>query len=190
MKEVNKIRLGWIAFCFVSFHFVCIFIYALPEGVIPNGLKSFSYGYVSPVFEQKWALFVPCPIVNQNLEIKYFFDDDSTDWVDVNADAKKKHSFWRLTYHGDIALGESNLLYWVAGDFEIMNISLYQDIPIDSASSFKNYYSYYLVKNYAMSNAISLYDKKPDSAYVKCNFHNVKTDERGSSILPKFSWID
>lgn len=190
MNDANKIRIGWIAFCFVLLHFAFIVVYALPEGWLSSNFKSISVAYVSPVFEQKWNLFVPCPIVDQNLEIKYFFQNDSTDWLDVNADAKKLHSYFRLTHHGELTLGESNLMCWINSDFEMMNISLYHDFPIDSSSSFKQYNSYYLVKNYVAANANFMFEKKLDSAFVRCHFYNVKTGENGASILPKFSWTE
>lgn len=190
MKDTNKITFGWIAFCVIVLHFACIVVYILPDGWKSENIQSISKSYVSPVFEQKWSLFVPCPIINQKLSIKYFFGADSTNWIAVNEEAKKAHSLWRLTYHGDLALGESNLLYWVVSDFDLMNISLYQDFPEDSSSSFKLYNSYYLVKNYAAANANYLFDQQPDSAFVKCDFYNVKTGESGSPILPKFSWMN
>ncbi|MBK6527358.1 MAG: hypothetical protein IPG07_18465, partial [Crocinitomicaceae bacterium] len=80
MTKSNKILLGWLAFIFVVVHSTAIFIYAFPEQYISPGLKNTASVYVHPVFEQTWSLFAPAPLNDTKLRVKYYFEDDSTDW--------------------------------------------------------------------------------------------------------------
>lgn len=188
MSTINKIRLGWVAFTFVVMHFVMIIIYAFPAPYMPEGLRTISSAYVYPVFEQSWSLFAPCPLVDNHLRVKYYFENDSTDWINPIANAEKMHAILRFTHHGDLALGQSNLLFWLAGDLQEMGLSPYQSFPEDSSAAFKYTASYWRMLYYLKGNANYLYDKEPISAYAECSFENVMTGEKGVIILPEFIW--
>ena len=190
MSTANKIRIGWVAFTFVVAHFAMIVIYAFPAQYMPESLKSVSQGYVYPVFEQSWSLFAPCPLVDGHLRVKYYFENDSTDWINPIAEAEKVHSMFRITYHADLILGESNVWFWVVGDLQDMGLSPYESFPADSTDAFKYTASYWRLLYYLKGNADYLYDEQPVRAFVECSFENVSTGEKGVMILPEFNWTE
>jgi len=188
VKKINKIYLGWLAFAFVVTHFTMIFIYAFPTEYIPERLKNVASVYVYPVFEQSWSLFAPCPIIDSHLRVKYYFDSDSTGWINPIAHAEAVHSKLRFTHHGELVLGESNLLFWVAGDLNGMGIPLHEPFPVDSSGSFKNTSSYWMMSRYLYGNADYLFGRRPEAAYAECTFQNVVTGDSGVMVLPEFNW--
>lgn len=188
VSHQNKIRIGWCAFLFVLFHTVTIIVYAFPTGYIPRSLQSASAHYVQPVFEQTWSLFAPAPILNSDLKIKYYFGSDSTGWVDPMQTAEEKHAALRVTHHAELALGESNLLHFISLDLNYLGISLYDDFPQDSTNAFQSTSAWWSAGKFIYGTAEMQYQKRPDSALMHCYYHNVKTDEKGSLILPKFIW--
>jgi hypothetical protein len=186
----NKILLGWLAFIFVVAHSTAIFIYAFPEQYISPALKNAASIYVHPVFEQTWSLFAPAPLNDTKLRVKYYFEEDSTDWVEPMKDVYASHAVYRASYHGDLAVGESNLLYYIANDLIWKGLSPYEPFVSDSAQTFSYTSSYWMTKNFIYGSADFLYDKRPVRALAECSFHNVKTNESGVMILPEFSWIE
>jgi len=184
VKTKNKIQLGWLAFTFVILHFFFIFCFALPDGHVPASLKKVSTAYVHPFFEQRWSLFVPCPIMDHKLEVNYFFEDDSTNWISPTSEARRLHANLRFLHYGDLALAESNLLYWVETDLKISDsLGLSNRLH-----QFEKTWSYKMVKNYVFGNARYLLDKTPVSAKVVCVFTNVKTLVVYRIPLPLFYW--
>lgn len=105
-------------------------------------------------------------------------------------DAYASHAIYRASYHGDLAVGESNLLYYIGSDLEWKGISLYEPFPIDSASSYKLTSSYWMTRNFIYGSADYIFDKYPLKAVAECSFRNVKTNESGVMILPAFSWTE
>jgi len=184
----NKILLGWLAFIFVAGHCLAIFIYAFPENLIPVSFKRVSSHYVSPVFEQTWSLFAPAPIHDDKLRVKYYFGKDSIDWFEPMAEIHQQHALYRCSYHGDLALGESNLLYYTGNDLVWMGLSMYEPIPEDSAAAFRNTSSYWMMQHFLYGMSDYLFEKYPDSAWAECTFTNVKTGESGQVVLPFFQW--
>jgi len=177
-----------VAFSLVVAHFAMIVIYAFPSNYMPESFKSVSQGYVYPVFEQSWSLFAPCPLIDGHLRVKYYFENDSTAWVNPIAEAEKVHAMLRFTHHADLVLGESTVLFWVVGDLQEIGLSPYESFPVDSADAFKNKASYGRLLYYLKGNADYLYDKKPIRAVAECSFENVATGEKGKMILPEFNW--
>ncbi|MBI3136868.1 MAG: hypothetical protein HYZ14_19490 [Bacteroidetes bacterium] len=188
MQKSNKILLGWLAFVFVAGHSLAIIIYAFPEQMMPASLKQASSVYVAPVFEQTWSLFAPCPLNDTRLRVKYYFENDSTDWIDPMVGVRASHAMFRFTYHSDLAVGESNLLYYTGNDLIWMGMSPYEPFPADSSTSYKNTSSYWMMRSYIYGTADFLFEKRPVRALAECSFHNVKTGESGTLILPSFSW--
>lgn len=175
-----------MAFIFVIGHSLAIFIFAFPTGYLPQTLKNAASIYVHPMFEQTWSLFAPCPIHDTKMRVKYYFEEDSTDWVEPMKDVYELHARYRFTYHGDLAVGESNVLYYTMNDLIWKGISPYEPFPVDSAQTFFYTSSFYITKNFVYGSADFLYGKRPVSALVECSFNNVKTGESGTLILPEF----
>lgn len=188
MTKSNKILLGWLAFVFVTGHSLAICIYAFPEGYISPRIKNLASIYVHPVFEQTWSLFAPCPIHDTKLRVKYYFEDDSTDWIEPMASAYENHAIYRFSHHGELAVGESNLLFFIASDLAWKGISLYEPFPVDSSTVFTYTTSYWQTKSFIHASADYLFDKTPVRALAECTFRNVKTGESGTMVLPEFSW--
>ncbi|MBK9593729.1 MAG: hypothetical protein IPO32_20315 [Crocinitomicaceae bacterium] len=70
------------------------------------------------------------------MRVKYYFEDDSTDWVEPMKDVYASTHFYRGSYHGDLAVGESNLLYYIANDLIWKGLSPYEPFVKDSAQTF------------------------------------------------------
>lgn len=189
MTESNKIAWGWTAAIFVVFHCSMIFIYAFPQRLVPLSVKNLSSYYVYPVFEQTWSLFAPCPTLNSDVEVNYFFEGDSTGFIDPLKEDRRKHAMFRFTHHGDLALGESNLLFFVASDVTYMSGDLFNGFPADSASVYYKYTSCWQMEKFVYGTSYYLYSKRPDSAYVKCAYQSVKTLEEVSFHLPTYRFV-
>lgn len=187
-KENQKIGMGWLAFGFVLVHFSFIVIYALPARISNPQLKSFATPYVEPIFTQTWGMFAPCPVVNSALEIKFYFENDSTDWVNPLADASEKHSYLRGSYHGELVLAASNLYYWLSIDLASLDISIGDHFPEERMSEFYSGFSYYKIRNYISGNAWYLYDCEVDSALIRFYLEDVVTGNDGVIELPKFNF--
>ena len=190
MSERRKILLGWLAFSFVIFHIVSIFFTAFPGNYIPSRVKKMAEIYTYPIFTQNWSMFAPCPILDGRLEVCYFFKGKSTGWQRPLQDEWDKHALFRMTYHAELALGEANLLYWVDVDVKKMNLRYDQPMSGEIREKYLNGYSYSKVQDFLEGTAIYLYEEKPDSAYAKCHFKNVVSQEEGDLILPVFRWKD
>lgn len=190
MSETKKIRLAWAAFLFVLLHTAAIVIYAFPEPYLPRPIKNISSYYVSPVFMQTWNLFAPAPLHNANLSIKYIYQNDTTDWLNPLDEDLKKHQMYRMTYHGDLTVGQSNLLFFLANDIRYLGISIYDDFPEDSLSALQKTSSYWLTRNYVYGLSTFKYNKEPDAAIVKCHYQNVQTLDSGSFVLPAFNFLN
>ena len=182
----NKIWLGRFALLFVIIHFGFIIAYALPSQLSNPQIKSFAQPYVEPVFTQTWSMFAPCPEINGYIEVKYFFNSDSTDWVSPAENARNKHKWYRGSYHGELVLAESNLLFWIGLDLDQMDIEIGDSFPFERSSEFQKGYSFYKIKNYLKGNCIYLYDKMANKARIRLVMENVITHKSGIIELPQF----
>jgi hypothetical protein len=169
-------------------HFSMIFIYAFPQQYVPAPAKTVANGYVYPFFEQTWNLFAPCPLISHQLSVRYFYEDDSTDWIDVYKADQELHEALRFTYHGDRVLGESNLLFWLEGDMQYLGLSLYEPIPADSAMALRNTMGYIRLASFTRGYARLNLDREPIAAETRCFFENVETGESAVVLLPKMEW--
>lgn len=179
-KEIERkkeMRIGWIAFLLLFFHFFLIVTFIFSSFYPDSTAKKVSSQYVVPFFEQKWNMFAPCPIISNRFKFRYIYENDTSDWIDPSIESLKKHSKYRASYHGNLAVGEYNLLYWVKLDFDSQNI------PIDTILNFQKYPSLktmrgmFLLKNYLKGYRISNHYKKPISTEIIFNYRNVKTTE-------------
>lgn len=177
---------GWLAFFFVLIHFCFIVIYALPDQFSKPALKTIAAPYVEPVFTQKWSMFAPCPTVNGHIKMQFCFEDDTTAWIDPTAEAYRKHGFYRGSYHGELVLAESNLIYWLQLDLNAMGIGLEDEFPADRLEAFQKGWSYFKIKNYLEGNARYFFGKSPVSARLWCSREDVVTHEKGELELPMF----
>lgn len=189
-QNLRKKKLyGWGGFTFVFLHFLAIVIYAMPGGILPKRIVKVSVFYVEPLFQQKWNMFAPCPVLSHHTEIKYYFEGgDTTGWISPSEEAVSKHMYLRGSHHGDIALAEYNLLYWVEAAIKKLELENNVDVPDEKRSKFKSDIAYYLARNYAYGNAVYLLDKKPYKAIMKCYFFNVKTGKNHELVLPELIW--
>lgn len=187
MTARNKIIAGWLAFLFVVFHCSFIFIYAFPSNRISPSLKKLVTPYVEPMFEQQWSMFAPCPVLNGGISMKFISKSDTTDWLRPAEQAVFWHRWLRITHHAEIALLESNLIYWISADITDLNLSLNEPIPEDKVRFFKDGYSYNLLARYALG--ISRNEKIDDvqSCLMKCDLENVETGEMGELLIPEIN---
>jgi hypothetical protein len=183
----NKIWVGWLAFLFIVVHFTFIVIYAFPATISNPKLKAFARPYVEPIFTQTWGMFAPCPTVNSTIEIKFYFEDDSTGWVNPVADAANKHSYLRGSHHGEIVLAASNLYYWLSLDLAALDVSIGDDFPTDRMAEFYDGFSYYKIRNFIRGNGWYLYDSEVESAIIRCYLEDVVSGEEGVIELPKIN---
>jgi len=188
IKDNNKNITGWTAFGFIVIHFALIIAYALPTDISGDRVKRIAGAYVSPIFEQSWSMFAPCPVINGHVEIMYFFENDSTDWTNPVINAQKKHAFFRGTYHGELVLAESNLMYWIVTDLDAMEIDLNHPFPSDRTNEYQKRYSFNMIRNYIWGNAIYHYDDNVKKARVKCLIENVALNSYAEIELPQFNW--
>ena len=189
MKQSNKIWLGWFAFAFVVWHTVSIFIYAFPEEYTPAPLKRFVTPYVSPVFEQTWSLFAPCPLYEQHLRIRYYFENDTTGWISPMQHDLEQHRFWRASYHGELALGEFNALHFLRNDMLEMGLSVEEPFPLDSLSTLSTKSSYWILWRFIYGTSEKIFGEAPVMADVECSYKNVKSNRQNVFVLPGFKWM-
>mgnify|MGYP000201869384 CR=1 FL=1 len=182
----NKIWIGWLALLFIVVHFGLIISYALPAKFSSTKLRSVAIPYVEPVFTQRWSMFAPCPIIDATVEVKFYFENDSTSWISPTENARKKHSWYRGTYHGELVLAESNLMYWLGLDLDAMGVKTGDSFPIERTSEFHKGYSYFKIKDYISGNARYLYGVNPTKGLIRCYIENVVTKETGVIVLPPF----
>ncbi len=188
-KEIEtkkKIQHGWIAFTFILFHFTLIVISILSDDQTVNPVSRFSKEYVNPFFYQKWSMFAPCPLLENRFEFKLYFENDSTDWIDPSINTLEKHSKYRASYHGNIAVGEYNLLFWVKMDLDQLNIPANQPLDISHFPDFKKTRARFLLKNYLKGYSHSQFNEKLVRADVNIRYYNVKYDSTTNYFINNF----
>ena len=57
---------------------------------------------LKPLFEQQWAMFAPCPVMNGGIYMKFYTETDTTDWLRPAEDAIFWHRWFRITHLGEI----------------------------------------------------------------------------------------
>lgn len=177
-KVIQKKKvLGYLALFFVIFHFTTILITTFPKNYSPKLLQTASNYYVSPLFNQKWGMFAPCPLTAHQLKFILYFDDKVTDTIVPSVDYFKYHSWLRFSHHGDLAIGEYNMMYWVKIDLDDLKIKPNATIIESQKQKFYKTRGYYYLKNYLNGYALKYYEKKPIKADVILNYYNVKNHQ-------------
>lgn len=186
--QVNKIVLGWLAFIFIVFHVGAVFNSALPAPYRSEKIRNATSFYVTPIFTQSWALFAPCPVIDAKMDVQFFFENDSTEWIRPSDDYGYWHSILRGSHHGELIVGESNIVYWLMVDLSDLNLTIEDEIPTGLIDSYLKGHSYYKIRNYVSGLSRYLFDKKPKGARVKFDLTNVNTGEHGILQLPKIDY--
>lgn len=177
MENKKKIRLGWLAFCFVVFHIGTILITTFPENYTGKNAQTISNYYVSPLFSQSWSMFAPCPTTEHTLKFKLNFEADTTDLIVPSINNIKYHSLYRFTHHGDLAVGEYNLLYWIKLDLDKLNIKPNSKIIESKTVELKKTKGYFLLKQYLTGYSNNEVGKKPISVDVQLHYFDVTTNQ-------------
>lgn len=188
MKPKNKILAGWIAFLFVLFHLSAIFIYAAPASYMPAPAKRFVNPYVTPLFEQTWSMFAPCPVVGGKMHVQLIYEDETTDWIEPTANDRRWHKYLRVTHHADLALLESNILYWVDYDVRDLGISYTDHVPEDLRALLKQGYSYLMLRRYVYRFGYIYKGEYPIAASVIMDVNNAESGVEGSVRFPEFKF--
>ena len=183
LENRNKKWLGRGAFLFVIFHFVTLLITIFPASFTSEKAQTVSNYYVSPLFSQSWSMFAPCPLTDNYLEYKLYFDGDSTELIKPSETNFKFHSVLRFTHHGDLAVGEYNLLYWIKLELDQLGIRPNQILNDDELQKFKRSDGSFYLKNYLNGASFNTIGKKADSSTFILNFYDVKTNETNSYTL-------
>lgn len=161
-------------------------IYAFPDEWMPKKAKEIVSPYVYPIFDQHWAMFAPCPLIEGNIKIEIMDKDGVVQTLRPFEDALHTHRIFRVTHHGDVSIQASNLIHWVAAD----NLD-YSDGSLSNRAVEKNdlvnTLSYTLLKRMVYGYAQNL-NIKLDRADVNCDLLNVKTDEKHTIEYPQMKW--
>ena len=181
-KDIKEIenkkenRHGWFAFSFVIIHFSFIIISMLSPDAIHPKLNAISKQYVTPFFAQKWNMFAPCPILENRFKFKFNFEGETTDWIDPSIITLEKHQRYRLSHHGNLAVGEYNLLYWALLDLEDQNVEPNKKLNFELFPSLKKTRGLFLLKNYLKGYALKYFKQKPLGTEVILTYRNVKNN--------------
>ncbi len=158
----------------------------MPDSVVNSDLKKIATPYVEPIFTQKWSMFAPCPTINAHVQMKFYFQDDSTEWISPTSDAQKVHGWIKASHHAGLVLGESNLAYWLSLDLDQLGIGIGDSFPEDRIEDYQKGYSYFKVKNYLSGNANYFFDKDVVSAKIRFELEDVVSTKKGMLELPVF----
>lgn len=181
MENKKKKRLGWLAFCFVTFHIGCILLATFPLGSKFEIIQNTASVYAKPLFHSNWSMFAPCPTTDNTLSFTINYVNDTSSLIIPTNLNGPKHSLFRASHHGSLIVGEYNMLYWVKADIDRINLISNQKITLSKQEAFKkdgqNYSrGYFMLKNYLKGYAQKLNTKKPLSYDVNCHFYNVVYD--------------
>ena len=172
---------------FVVFHSISLFVYAAPTSIAPQGIKKVLTPYVYPLFDQSWSLFAPCPTINGKLKINIQYENGETGWFYPNEEAVEMHRIFRGTHHGEIALLELNLIYWVMIDKVDFNLKYDEIISYPTSNLLKDGHAYILLRRFAYGVAKNE-GLNPISADIICEINEVDTGMSGEIRYPSFNW--
>lgn len=161
-------------------------IYALPDEWMPKKAKEIVSPYVYPIFDQRWAMFAPCPLIEGEITIEIMDKDGVVQTLRPFEDDLNTHRIFRLTHHGDISIQGANLIHWVAADNLDYSDRLLSNKEVKK-SDMVNTLSYTLLKRMVHGYAQNL-NIKLDNAVVSCDLLNVKTKESHTIEYPQMKW--
>jgi len=177
MDNKKKIKLGWLAFCFVIFHFTTILITTFPKNYASKATQRISNHYVKPLFTQSWSMFAPCPTTENTLKFKLNFETDTTELIIPSINNFNYHSIYRLTHHGNLIIGEYNLLYWIKLDLDELEIRPHVLVTSEKQIKFQKTRGYFLLKHYLTGYANNLKGISPNSASVELHYFDFVTNK-------------
>lgn len=187
MTNIKKIWQGWLAFSFVLIHFTFIILYAFPQQFVSERTKSVAAVYVDPLFVQKWSMFAPCPVLDMKVKLKIHHEKGESDWFYPGEEYRKKHSFWRGSWHGDYVITEINMLHWVYADLAEFEQDP-ENISYTDKKKFQTSKGGLMLQRFIKGISLSFFDALPIEAYAICEFNNVKTDELIELELPVYKY--
>ena len=188
MSQKNKTIVGWLAFFFVCFHVAAIFIYGAPyQFGLQKGQKIVT-PYISPIFEQNWSMFAPCPVVDGKVYVKIEYEDETVDWFDPRASDRKWHRWLRGSHHGDRLLLEANVIHYIWAEVEEFGLKYNEEIPDNLIEPFRETGGYVTAKRYSYGVARNYSDKQPKKIWVMAEMTNLLSGESGQFVLPEMTW--
>ena len=182
-KDTKEIRnkkqnyQGWLAFIIIFCHFLLVILSIIPSNLTSEKISDFSNSYSDPIFDQKWAMFAPCPLLENHLKIKYHFEDGSTDWIDPIDKILPIHQKYRFTYHGNIAVGYYNMLYWFKIDLDRLEVIANKKLDFLNLKELRNSLGNRLLSNYIKGYANTEFDKKPKRTDLDISYRNIVTND-------------
>ncbi|MFK8044184.1 MAG: DUF5819 family protein [Crocinitomicaceae bacterium] len=182
-KDIKEIeykknnRLGWIAFSVLLIHFSLVIFSIVPESETTSKINHLAESYVDPVFKQKWAMFAPCPILENRLKIKYYFGNDSTHWIDPIENALSNHQRYRFTHHGNIAVGYYNMLYWFKIELDKLKTKPAKWLIFSEQTKLRNSLGNRLLNNYVKGYANENFDENPTKTSLDISYRNLETGD-------------
>lgn len=188
MSKRNKTIAGWVAFLFVCFHITALFVYASPFQFGFDKGKKLVTPYVSPLFEQTWSMFAPCPVVTGKIYVKIEYHDETIDWFDPRKNDRKWHKILRGSHHGDRVLLEANVLHYIWDQAEELQLAYDEPIPENLIDVYKESGGYVFAKRYGYGVARNQRNKEPEKIWIKADMMNLQTRESGVLELPVMTW--
>jgi len=182
-KDIKEIeykknnRLGWVAFFILIFHFSFIIISILSGSSPTTKIGNLSNSYVNPFFKQKWAMFAPCPVLENRMKVKYFFEDDSTDWIDPIEHPLKRHQTLRFTHHGNIAVGFYNMLYWFKIELDNQETKTNEFLDFSDLKSLRNSLGNKLLNKYINGYCLETFNRKPTSSNIDISYRDIVSEQ-------------
>ena len=170
-------RLGWIAFFVLTIHFGLILFSIFPQTSATAKISSISEQYASPLFKQKWSMFAPCPIFENRFKVKLYFNNDTTDWLDPIDHILTKHQQYRFTYHGNIAVGYYNMLFWFKTELDQLQIPSEELLIFSDLPSLRNSLGNRLLNNYVNGYISENFDESPLKVDLDISYKNVISEK-------------
>ncbi|MDX1350600.1 MAG: hypothetical protein R3279_10150 [Putridiphycobacter sp.] len=164
---------GWLAFLVLVIHFGLILFSILPATKITKPIHAIAKQYAEPIFKQRWAMFAPCPTLENRIKVKFYFENDTTDWIDPIDDILPIHQTLRFSYHGNIAVGYYNMLYWLKLDIDKLSITKNELQNFSDLNDLRNTMGNRLLHKYVFGYANETFQKKPHSADLIISYRSV-----------------
>ncbi|MEM7163233.1 MAG: DUF5819 family protein [Bacteroidota bacterium] len=81
----------------LALHFILLFLFCLPDGLVNQEMRAFSNAYANPLFQGRWNLFAPePPRQHKSLIYRYSKTDNRSEWIDLTHGVKEKHDAVRI----------------------------------------------------------------------------------------------
>lgn len=142
----NSIVVALVLFLLV--HTACTLLFVLPGNFVPASLKEKSRSYISPLFEQGWALFAPVPEVNKKVFVSRLQGNGQwSRWEAPFDEYLCMHQSNRMSASAKVVLSLSSALHYLYHENEIL-LKEKRNISGDSSSG------YFIVLKKAVKNKL------------------------------------